>query len=84
MIVLEFRLTETFRRAASLLEQVNIPFGAEVSQVEYRPHWVWLFQDDVHSPNQQEALAKARSLEREDRVCTAARTRSAPNLADPS
>jgi len=82
MIVLEFRLAETFQYAASTLERIKIPFQAERSPVEFRPHRLWLFQDALRSRRQWDALARARSLEREDRL--RCQDRALPNLAEPS
>jgi hypothetical protein len=81
MVILEFRRLEAFQDAASTLEGIKVPFHAEVSDVDFRPHRVWLFPEDFRSPDQQKALARVRLLEKKDRVRSAAM--ALPNLADP-
>ena len=81
MIVLEFRQSETLHRVARTFEHSNLPFKSEVSDVDFRPHRVWLFLEDVQSPGQQRALAQARLAEKEDLARRG--SRMTPNLPDP-
>lgn len=81
MIVLEFRSAEAFRRGAAILEDVGVPFGAEAPAMDFRPHLIWFFQDDIRSPGQREALVRVRSLEPNSRRWNA--DFSVPNLAVP-
>jgi hypothetical protein len=81
MIVLEFRSAEAFRRGSAILAAVGIPFGAEAPAMDFRPHLIWFFQDDIRSPGQREALVRVRALEPGGRRLTT--DFSAPNLAVP-
>jgi hypothetical protein len=81
MIVLEFRSAEAFQRGAAILAAVGVPFGAEAPVMDFRPHLIWFFQDDIRSPGQREALVRVRSLAPGGRRPNA--DFSAPNLAVP-
>ena len=81
MIVLEFHSSEAFRRGAAILAAVGIPFGSEGPAMDFRPHLIWFFQDDIRSPGQRDALARVRSLAPNGRRRQA--DLSEPNLAIP-
>jgi hypothetical protein len=81
MIVLEFRSAEAYRKGAAILAAVGIPFGSEAPAMDYRPHLIWFFQDDIRSPDQREAMIRARSLEPNSRGLKS--DFSVPNLAVP-
>jgi hypothetical protein len=49
--------------------------------MDFRPHLIWFFQDDIRSPGQRDALARVRSLAPNGRRRQA--DLSEPNLAIP-
>ena len=81
MIVLEFHSSEAFRRGTAILAAVGIPFGSEAPTMDFRPHLIWFFQDDIRSPGQRDALVRVRSLALNGRRRHA--DLSVPNLAIP-
>ena len=81
MIVLEFRRSDTFQRAVQAFDALRVPFKAEVSEVDFRPHRMWFFLEDARSPRQREAVRLARRAEQEDRLWKA--TAHTFNLAEP-
>jgi hypothetical protein len=82
MIVLEFRRSDTFQRAVQAFDVLSVPFKSETSQVDFKPHRMWFFLEDVRLPRQQEALRLARRAEQEDRLWKNAWHTN--NLAEPS
>lgn len=81
MIVLAFRSAEAHRQGVGILAAANVPFGAEAPSLDCCSHLIWLFQDDVRSARQREALSRVRSLEPQGRRLPV--DLSVPNLATP-
>jgi hypothetical protein len=82
MIILEFRTPELFQQAASHLKQHRIPCVAESSREPWLPNCILLFEDNVCTFSQREALRRAREFEQED--CRVQERSLLPNLAVPS
>lgn len=67
MIVLEFRFRDYFQDASALLKNHKIPCVAEVGMEEWRPSYIFMFEDALRTDPQRKALSLARDFEKEDR-----------------
>jgi len=67
MIILEFRFRENFHDASTILKSHKIPCVSEVGMEEWRPSYIFLFEDALHTDPQRRALGLAREYEKEDR-----------------
>ena len=81
MIVFEFRFHEHFQSVCRLLESYQLPFDCEAAREEWRPSYIWLFEESVRTETQEQVLRKARAYEQVDRFRQ--RRASMPNLAVP-
>jgi len=67
MIILEFRSAEIFQKVSNLLKRRKIPCVSEACMEEWRSSYIFLFEENVRTPPQREALSWARGFEEEDR-----------------
>ena len=67
MIILEFRFREHFHSASSVLKRHKIPCVAELGMEDWRPSYIFLFEDALRTDPQRRALGLAREFEKEDR-----------------
>jgi hypothetical protein len=82
MIILEFRFQEHFQKASTVLEACKVQFFAESVKEDWRPNRICLFEHDLSTGPQREALRRAKDFEKEDQRLL--RRRPVPNMALPS
>ena len=66
MIILEFRFQGIFQKASIILINQKISCIFEAAMEEWRPSFIFMFEDAVRTDPQREALRQARALEKED------------------
>jgi len=66
MIILEFRSAEIFQKVSKLLKKHKIPCVSESCMEEWRSSYIFLFEENIRTHPQRDALTCARGFEEED------------------
>ena len=81
MIILEFRDPALFDQASSELKRHKVQCVSEASMVTFRSSYIFMFEEQVRTEPQRQALDRARRLEAEGQ--SRQRFINLPNLALP-